>query len=212
MSAWAWVWGGLAAVAAVVDWGAVAKQQRAVELVAKPLATIGLIGVAVALVPADPSRRAWFVAALVLSLLGDVALLDRVRGLLPGLAVFLLAHIAYVVGFLQGTGAGTALAAYAVAAAFVTVLVGQRIVRALLAAPGRQALVGPVVLYMSAITVMVAAAFAAGPAIAALGAVAFYASDGLIGEERFVRSRAWQPVAIMVTYHLGQAGLVAGLL
>ena len=36
-------------------------------------------------------------------------------------------------------------------------------------------------------------------------------SDSLIGEQRFVQPRAWQPVGIMVTYHLAQALLVLSL-
>jgi uncharacterized membrane protein YhhN len=46
---------------------------------------------------------------------------------------------------------------------------------------------------------------------AAAGAVLFYVSDALIGFSRFVREWPWAPVAIIVTYHLGQAGLVLAL-
>jgi hypothetical protein len=37
------------------------------------------------------------------------------------------------------------------------------------------------------------------------------ASDALIAETRFVGPRKWAPVVIMVTYHLGQAGLTLSL-
>ena len=37
-------------------------------------------------------------------------------------------------------------------------------------------------------------------------------SDTILGWRRFVGSKAWMPVAIMVTYHLGQVGLVASLI
>ena len=37
------------------------------------------------------------------------------------------------------------------------------------------------------------------------------ASDAWIGEDRFVRSRSWQPLAIIVTYHVAQALLVVSL-
>ena len=47
--------------------------------------------------------------------------------------------------------------------------------------------------------------------MAALGALLFVTSDGLIGYSRFVRVPSWAPVAIIVTYHLGQAGLVLSL-
>jgi uncharacterized membrane protein YhhN len=47
--------------------------------------------------------------------------------------------------------------------------------------------------------------------VAIAGAGLFYASDSLIGLARFVRPAPWGPVAVMVTYHAGQALLVASL-
>ena len=58
---------------------------------------------------------------------------------------------------------------------------------------------------------MLATALATGNVVAGAGAVLFVASDSMIAWDRFVRPFAWAPVAIMVTYHLGQAGLVASL-
>jgi hypothetical protein len=40
----------------------------------------------------------------------------------------------------------------------------------------------------------------------------FVASDSVLGWRQFVGSSRWMPVTIMVTYHLGQAGLVASLI
>jgi YhhN family len=51
-----------------------------------------------------------------------------------------------------------------------------------------------------------------GDAFGIVGALLFMLSDSLIAETRFVRPHAWAPVTIMVTYHLGQAGLVLSLL
>jgi uncharacterized membrane protein YhhN len=72
-------------------------------------------------------------------------------------------------------------------------------------------LVGPVVVYMAVISLMVASALATGIWLAAAGAIAVYASDYLIARTRFVQPERWGPVAIMVLYHLGQAGLVVSL-
>ena len=44
-----------------------------------------------------------------------------------------------------------------------------------------------------------------------IGAVLFYCSDALIAWRRFVRPKPWQPLVIIVTYHLAQAGLVLSL-
>jgi len=38
-----------------------------------------------------------------------------------------------------------------------------------------------------------------------------FVSDSLIAENRFVRPLPWAPVAIIVTYHIAQAGLVWSL-
>jgi uncharacterized membrane protein YhhN len=73
---------------------------RTAEYVAKPLTMVVLIGVALALHPTSDAQRWWFVAALVLSLAGDVFLMLPNDMFVAGLASFLLAHVAYVVGFL----------------------------------------------------------------------------------------------------------------
>jgi uncharacterized membrane protein YhhN len=54
-------------------------------------------------------------------------------------------------------------------------------------------------------------AVASGNALAAAGALLFMLSDSLIGETRFVRPWVGAGVAIMVTYHLGQALLTVSL-
>ena len=54
---------------------AVHQEQKTLEYVCKPLTLGLLIGCALALDPADEAVRAWFVAALVLSLAGDVFLM-----------------------------------------------------------------------------------------------------------------------------------------
>jgi uncharacterized membrane protein YhhN len=69
----------------------------------------------------------------------------------------------------------------------------------------------PVSAYIAVISVMVACALATGEPFAATGAVVFMASDSLIAWNRFVKHLAWAPVAIMVTYHVAQAGLVLSL-
>jgi hypothetical protein len=53
---------------------------------------------------------------------------------------------------------------------------------------------------MVVITLMIGRAVAGGPM-----------SDSLIGWTRFVRAHSWGPLAIIVTYHLGQAALVVSL-
>lgn len=66
----------------------------------KPAASLCFVALSWLLTPADPTLAAWLRAGLILSAVGDVALLDRSRrGLTIGLGAFLLGHVAYCVGF-----------------------------------------------------------------------------------------------------------------
>lgn len=209
MTTLAWSALAVAAMAAVADWFAVGTERRRLEYVAKPLTMTALVVVAAALDPGDDARRAWFVAAGILSLSGDVFLMLPRDRFVPGLVSFLLAHICYVAGLLQLPLDPTGLVIGVVVVALALATIGRREVAAVRAR--HRGLVGPVVAYMLVISAMVGAAFATGPVLAIVGAVLFYISDSLIAERRFVRPTAWMPVAIMVTYHLGQAGLVLSL-
>jgi uncharacterized membrane protein YhhN len=207
---------GLALAAAVVDWVAVAAAERGAprlppraRWISKPLPLVLLIATAVALEPVDPAVRTWFVVALALSLAGDVALLAP-RGFVAGLAAFLLAHVAYTVGFVVGGLAPPALAAGAVSMIAFDVVVGPRLVRAL-GAGGRSRLAGPVVAYIAVISMMVATAAGSLQPVALVGAVLFAASDTLLAEGRFVRPVRHGDLAVMVLYHLGQGLLVLSL-
>ena len=62
------------------------------------------------------------------------------------------------------------------------------------------------------IATMLAAAVASGNPFAIAGAALFVASDAMIAWSRFVADFDAASVAIMVTYHLAQAGLVLSLL
>jgi uncharacterized membrane protein YhhN len=198
---------GLAAVAAVGDWVAVHGRRRVLEYACKP-ATLGLlVGAAVAIDADGAAVRAWFVAALVLSLLGDVFLMLPRDAFIPGLASFLLAHVAYIGGFwADGIRTGPLLVGVVLVALAVAVI-GTRIVRALRQGP-HSGMAIPVAAYMTVISAMVASAVGTGEPWAISGAILFFSSDAMIAWERFVARRPWQRLAIIVTYHLGQFGLV----
>jgi uncharacterized membrane protein YhhN len=204
----------LAAAFAVGDWFAVARSRRALEYLCKPATLIALLLAAGTLDPAADAhtRRAWFVAALVCSLAGDVLLMLPRDLFVAGLAAFLAAHVCYLAGFWSNGPAASALVVAVVVVALVVVPLG----RTILGAIKRRGLPGElriaVTVYIVVISAMLATALASGIVLAAIGATLFVASDSMIAWDRFVRRFAWAPVAIMVTYHLGQAGLVASLL
>ncbi|MBI4515168.1 MAG: lysoplasmalogenase [Deltaproteobacteria bacterium] len=183
-----------------LNWVAVARADKPLEQLVKPAALAALLLYAGA--GAGPSG--WLIAALVLSLLGDVYLMLPGDCFKAGLSAFLLAHVAYIADFEISPAARIGwLIVVAVLSAPLTL----RITRAV-AQPSLRA---AVVLYIAVIALMVASAFASGRPLAALGALLFFASDGIIAWNRFVHPLAWAQPTIMVTYHLGQLGLVAVL-
>ena len=207
----------VAAGFAVGDWVACARRGTSaawprVEYVCKPGTLAALVVAAVALDPAPglDTRRAWFVAALVLSLLGDVLLMLPEEQFVGGLAAFLVAHLCYVAGFWSN---GPTAAAFAVAVVVTAGAIGALASRILPAVRRREpAIVAPVAAYIVVIGAMVASALAVANPLAGSGAVLFAGSDSMIAWNRFVRPFRGSAVAIMVTYHLGQAALVASLL
>jgi len=210
MTTAAWVLLALTLVLAVTDWWAVWDERRSVRLVAKPATLAALVGVAVTLDPIDPTIRTWMVVGLICSLAGDVFLMLDERWFVAGLVSFLLGHVAYIVG-LQLAPTSLAWTLLGLAAVLVAVLtVGQRIVRGVAAGPQRP-MVGPVVAYLVVISIMVVSAFGTQGAWAIVGASLFYASDATLAWNRFLEPRRFGPLAVMVTYHLGQIGLVAWL-
>jgi len=197
---------GMAAVFAVADWVAVARGSKPAEYVCKPATLALLLAAAVVLTPDDDGQRAWFVAALALSLLGDVFLMLPSDAFVQGLASFLLAHVAYVVG-LQLERDSTGVLVLGVALALVaTVTIGRVLLR-----HAEPKLRGPVLAYMVAIGAMVASAIGTADGVAVAAAALFYVSDGLIGWNRFVRPFAGARLAIITTYHVAQGAFVLSL-
>jgi uncharacterized membrane protein YhhN len=212
MSAVAWTFAGVFVLAAAANWWSrLDDGRRRTEMWSKPLALLALIAVAVSLQPADQLVRAWFVVALLCSLAGDVFLLYGDRYFVPGLVSFLLAHLAYTFGFFAFDDWSSA--GFLVGAAMMVALAVAVGVRIVLAARRKERVLGPAVAsYLFAISLMFCASMATGSTWAILGAALFVASDSVLGWRQFVGDARWMPVTIMVTYHLGQAGLVASLL
>lgn len=199
-----------AGVVAIVDWVAVARSDRRIEYVAKPLTMVVLVGAALALDPVDGTARTWFVVALLCSLVGDVFLMLPGDRFVPGLASFLVAHLAYIVGLVVLGLSGPGFLAGVLIVGIALPLLAPRILGAI-GDTDEPGLAVPVSVYMGVISLMVIAAGASGSPLALAGAVSFYASDALIAWTRFVRDLPHGRLLVMVTYHAAQFALVASL-
>jgi uncharacterized membrane protein YhhN len=193
-----------------LDWVAVAYRLRPMEYVCKPAAAVAFLVCALALDPADAGAQTWLMAALAFCVAGDVFLMLPRDAFLPGLGSFAVAQVLLTVSFVLREPTATRVLVGLVVVVVGASLLARRFVGALRRS-GAGKLVPAILVYVVVISAMVVSAVASGTPVAIVGAVLFMVSDALIAEERFVRSRPWQRLTIIVTYHLALAGLVLGL-
>lgn len=217
------IWPALAAFSALVDWMGVATRRAPLEYAAKPLTIVFLIlwllftaGIETGL--ALPPVLV--LAALLLSLGGDILLMLPPTRFLPGLVLFLLAHLSYLIAFSWGRARLTpgewllgAVIAFGLALLMPAVRAGLR-------RSGHPSLVGPVVFYALMLGGMLWASvgtllhpswLAAGAAWVALGGLVFFASDVSLVWDRFVAPLPGRRVTTHVLYHIAQLALTGGV-
>jgi uncharacterized membrane protein YhhN len=200
----------LAAIASAGDLVSILRHDRRLEFATKPTVMFLLIVAALLLRPVSQGERALFVVALVLGLAGDIFLMQPDTFLIPGIAAFLLGHLAYAVGFRL---AGFNVAGLIVGLVIAVVTAGLLLRRILgaLEQSGRTSLRNPVLAYAIVISLMTVSATASGNLVAAGGGLLFFFSDVIFAWYRFVKPVRWgQPVNI-VMYQAGQALLVLSL-
>jgi uncharacterized membrane protein YhhN len=191
------------AIAAIANWYSRVKVNDRVELISKPLTTVGAIAIAAC---ADGPRPATI--ALALCLIGDVALLPAVDRFVVGLAAFLLGHIAFIVMFAQRGFDRWGLSGIAIVG--VAALLGTAAVPIVRGAATKGFGV-PVRAYLVVISAMFVLGWATGNWLIMLGSTAFIASDSILGWGQFVAERRWMHLAIMVTYHVAIVSLALSL-
>ncbi|WP_285961067.1 lysoplasmalogenase [Pseudomonas tohonis] len=176
----------------------------------KPVPILALLAWLVRSAPPGHYRR-WIVLGLLLCLAGDMLLQGSPDFFVFGLGAFLLGHLAYIGAYLSDTRRLAPLAL------LPAVLFGAGMF-AVLAQGGLGGLLVPVALYALTISAMLWRALArlgaSGPGprsvrLAAAGALCFVVSDSLLGINRFVAPFEAAGLAIMLTYWLGQLGIVA---
>jgi uncharacterized membrane protein YhhN len=164
----------------------------------------------------------WFGVGILLSLTGDVLLmisLDRL--FLAGLVVFLLAHVAYLVGFnipIPG------ISAWGFFLAIMVGLGGTRVIRRILvplAVNGQGRMRMPIIVYGVVISLMLLSAMlkltdftwnATAAALVSVGAFLFYISDIILAWNKFVSPIQHGRIYNIAAYHLGQIVLIAGVI
>jgi len=206
----------LTAAVALTNWWAVATGRLRVEWWTKLLTMVALVATALAAGASGSGSGRWLLVALACGLLGDLALLGETRRrFLAGVAAFLAGHLAYLVCFARIGLPWPAYAWLGVLALAVVLVATRRVVPAAWRVVGAGVAV-PLAAYSLVIGAMLLAAWATGDLLVALGATVFVVSDAVIAltlaRHDFERPRGADHVAVMVTYHLGQALIVVGVL
>lgn len=166
----------------------------------KPITTLLLI--VFAWRSEDPlGLRPGVITGLLLSLLGDVALMLPIDAFLVGLGAFLLAHLGYIVAFFRhGRPNAVALAwlGYGLLAAGVLALLLPHV---------PAAMQGAVIGYVVVLTGMAAFAFGARERAGsrlAIGGALFVLSDGLLAWDRFASPLPLAPLWVLSSYWAAQ--------
>jgi len=162
---------------------------------AKTVASLAFVGVALSLGATDSAYGRWVLIALVLSVTGDVLLLSaRSTAFLAGLGAFLVAHGAYAAAFVVAGVAPTSIAMSVAPALLVGVIV-LRWLWPHLHGPMRASVPLYIVVILAMACTAAGHAVASGEATVAVAAVVFALSDLAVARERFVHAsfmnRAW---------------------
>ena len=164
----------------------------------------------------------WFGVGILFSLAGDVLLMISLdRMFIFGLLTFLFAHVAYIFGFQNELMSVTT---WSVLLAVILFISAVRVTRRILTAirtKGQTRLVIPVVIYSTVITVMLYTAMttlsnltwkAGASILVSMGAFLFYISDLILAWNKFVSPVKNGRILNIAAYHLGQIGLIAGVI
>jgi uncharacterized membrane protein YhhN len=203
---------------AILDWIATFKAWGKVEMFTKPAAMIFLFAWLYAGTKLQGTVM-WFGIGILFSLVGDTLLLAPNRFFLSGLIAFLLAHVAYIIGFnvnAVGPNAWDIFFAFIILLSVVRIL--QRFIP-VLRSKGMNSLILPVEIYALTISIMLffAVRTLADPAwqtnatgLISAGAFLFYISDLILAWNRFVAPIQNGRLLNIVAYHLGQIALIVG--
>jgi alkenylglycerophosphocholine hydrolase len=215
------IWLILAFVFAALEAWALSKNLQKLEYVAKPAVMVCLFAWLYSATGLQ-GHIFWFGLGILFSLTGDVLLMISLdRMFLPGLIAFLFGHLSYITGFraeLAEVSFWSMLLAFVI---FINILRLIRRIVGAMRARGENRLVNPVIFYALTISVMLYAAMStiSNPAwktdaafFVSMGAFLFCASDVILAWNKFVSPIKNGRIFNIVAYHLGQIGLIAGVI
>jgi uncharacterized membrane protein YhhN len=216
----------LAVMVAALDWFALARGWWRVEVFTRP-AVMGLLFVWVYFSTGLQGAMLYFGIGIIFSMVGDALLMrEGQRPFLAGLAAFLMAQLAYIIGF-NLTAPGTDL--FGVLTAILVAILMARLYRraaAGLVASGQGRLRFPVLAYTFALALMLLSALltlfrpdwlSVPSLLAASGAALFVTSDALLARSKFAASPPGasplmsSPLMIVILHQLAQMLLIVGV-
>jgi uncharacterized membrane protein YhhN len=209
-----------AVIFALLDWMSAWKGWRIRLYIAKP-ATLALLALWTWTVTGWQDGFIWFGIGLLFALLGDVFLMLSPKFFLPGMAAFFVMQVSYLIGFNQEPLEFTLPIAFA---AICVGLVASEVLRVI--RPGISATVKskrfliPYIVYFASLTLMLLSTILclfrpewtqSSAWMAAAGGMLFFASDSLLSFDRFVKRIPHARFWVHLTYHLGQLGIITGV-
>ncbi len=206
-------------LSASLDWYAVHKGWKKLEYFLKP-ATMVFLFIFLFLMTGFQGIALWFGIGILFSLAGDVFLMLPKEQFIAGLVSFLLAHLAYIIGFNQSF---PPLDAFGIIMAIILGIVAARLyqyIAAGLVKQEKEFLLKPVLIYTGVIAIMLFSAlltlsrpewdFRAAITVS-VGAALFMLSDAILAWNKFVQPIKNGRVMNMAAYHLGQIILIYGV-
>jgi len=214
-------WFFLTVVLAIVDWIAIYRDHTTVNYFAKPATLLALIAWFTSL-GGWQLGLTWFGLALIFSLAGDILLMLPDRFFIYGLYAFLITHICYIIGFNPAQPVNT----------LPTLLIGAGVLlissvlfnvlrKAILLRQDQRKMETPLLIYCLALSMMLFSGLLTlaqstwtpgASGLVTAGAILFFASDGLLAYNRFVKTLPNAQFYVRIGYHLGQIALIAGVL
>lgn len=206
---------------AVINWVSIAEHWTTLKNISKPTTIVILIAWYILETRGQPTGwkapRTWFAVGLVFSLAGDVLLIGSgSRAFDLGLAAFLLAHICYINGFNRpwvppGRLTVVFVAVLGTYAAVLYSILYSHITGILKVAVAVYA-IGLCTMVLSSLETWRRPDWVKAAALlASVGGVIFLSSDSMLAIQQFVRPTSAFDLPVMVTYYLGQFGIIAGV-